>query len=239
MAIDVKTILQSYLDGPQGATGFTGATGPQGNQGATGLISSTIYEPLNLYPSGSVSGAANSIRFYESTPNGTNYVGFKAPESIATNIIWTLPSGDGAFNQTILTNSSGVLSWGSSVLTTTNQSIAGVKTFTDALDLEIQTIAYSASMSVDSSASNKFAITLAGNGLINNPSGGVDGRVLNFRLRQDSTGTRIPTWGTKYRFRGDLSSITLSTSPNIEDRVSFEYVAADDQWDCVSFVRGS
>jgi hypothetical protein len=105
MAIDVKTILQSYLDGPQGATG------PQGNQGATGLLSSAIYEPLNLYPSGSVSGSANSIRFYESTPNGTNYVGFKGADNISGNVTWTLPSGDGIVNQVLTTNASGVLSW--------------------------------------------------------------------------------------------------------------------------------
>ena len=70
-----------------------------------------VYEPLNLYPSGSVSGAANSIRFYESTPNGTNYVGFKGADNITGNITWVLPSGDGTSSQVLTTNGAGVLSW--------------------------------------------------------------------------------------------------------------------------------
>jgi hypothetical protein len=80
-----------------------------------------VYEPLNLYPSGSVSGAANSIRFYESTPNGTNYVGFKGADNITGNITWVLPSGDGTSNQILTTNGAGVLSW-----TTANSGAAGL-----------------------------------------------------------------------------------------------------------------
>jgi hypothetical protein len=239
MAIDVKTILQSYLDGPQGATGFIGATGPQGNQGATGLLSSAIYEPLNLYPSGSVSGAANSIRFYESTPNGTNYVGFRGADNISGNVTWVLPSGDGTFNQTILTNSSGVLSWGSSVLTTTNQSIAGVKTFTDSLDLMVETLTDAPTINVDAATGNKFHIVLGGNRTIANPTNPVDGRVILFRLQQDGTGNRTIAWDSKYRFRGDLATIAISTVANIIDRIAFEYVSGDDYWDCISFMRGS
>jgi len=39
------------------------------------------------------------------------YVGLKAPTTIATNCIWTLPSADGASGQVLSTNGSGVLSW--------------------------------------------------------------------------------------------------------------------------------
>jgi hypothetical protein len=57
------------------------------------------------------------LRFYEaynasgSFPNGTNYVGFKAPSSIASDVTWTLPATDGSANQVLKTNGSGVLSW--------------------------------------------------------------------------------------------------------------------------------
>ena len=50
-------------------------------------------------------------RFLEATANGTNYVGFKAPASITTNLIWTLPSADGTANQVLSTDGSGVLSF--------------------------------------------------------------------------------------------------------------------------------
>jgi hypothetical protein len=51
------------------------------------------------------------IRFAEQTGNGSNYVGFKAPASIASDLIWTLPSIDGTNGQVLSTNGSGVLSW--------------------------------------------------------------------------------------------------------------------------------
>jgi hypothetical protein len=58
-----------------------------------------------------------TLRFYEaydasgSFPNGTNYVGFKAPSSIASDVTWTLPATDGSANQVLKTNGSGILTW--------------------------------------------------------------------------------------------------------------------------------
>jgi hypothetical protein len=39
------------------------------------------------------------------------YVGFKAPATITSNRIWTLPAADGTSGQVLSTNGSGVLSW--------------------------------------------------------------------------------------------------------------------------------
>ena len=39
------------------------------------------------------------------------YVGFKAPATITSNRIWTLPAADGTTCQVLSTNGSGVLSW--------------------------------------------------------------------------------------------------------------------------------
>ena len=50
-------------------------------------------------------------RFLEATANGTNYVGFKAPASITSNLVWTLPSADGTANQILTTDGAGVLSF--------------------------------------------------------------------------------------------------------------------------------
>ena len=58
-----------------------------------------------------------SLRFYEqyntagAYPNGANYVGFRAPNSIAADVTWTLPDADGTSGQVLSTNGSGVLSW--------------------------------------------------------------------------------------------------------------------------------
>jgi hypothetical protein len=43
--------------------------------------------------------------------DSTHYVGFKAPGTVTTNRIWTLPSADGTSGQTLSTNGSGTLSW--------------------------------------------------------------------------------------------------------------------------------
>jgi hypothetical protein len=43
--------------------------------------------------------------------DSSHYVGFKAPGTISTNRIWTLPSADGTTGQVLSTNGSGTLSW--------------------------------------------------------------------------------------------------------------------------------
>jgi len=50
-------------------------------------------------------------RFREATANGTNYVGFQAPASVASDVLWTLPGVDGTSAQVLSTNGSGTLSW--------------------------------------------------------------------------------------------------------------------------------
>lgn len=40
-----------------------------------------------------------------------NFVGFRAPDSIAASAIWQLPSADGTSGQVLQTNGAGVLSW--------------------------------------------------------------------------------------------------------------------------------
>jgi hypothetical protein len=74
------------------------------------------------------STAGSNIKLYEDTDNGTNYVSFKAPDTIATNVTWTLPAADGTSAQVLSTNGSGTLSWatasgGSSQWTTTGSDI--------------------------------------------------------------------------------------------------------------------
>ena len=55
----------------------------------------------------------SDARFIEATANGTNYVGFQAPASIAADVLWTLPATDGTPAQVLSTDGSGTLSWAS------------------------------------------------------------------------------------------------------------------------------
>jgi len=56
-----------------------------------------------------------SLGFKEDSANGTNYVAFQAPASIAANITWTLPDADGTAGQFLQTNGSGTLTWADEV----------------------------------------------------------------------------------------------------------------------------
>lgn len=68
---------------------------------------------MTLQPYDVGAGETSEIRFAELAANGSHYVGFKAADSIAANVIWTLPDADGADGQAIVTDGSGGLSWGS------------------------------------------------------------------------------------------------------------------------------
>ena len=51
------------------------------------------------------------LRLFEDSDNGSNYVSFKAPSIIASNITWTLPGADGTSGQVLSTDGAGTLSW--------------------------------------------------------------------------------------------------------------------------------
>lgn len=52
------------------------------------------------------------IRFYELDANGSNYIAFKAPAALSGDVTFTLPDADGEDGQALITNGSGVISWG-------------------------------------------------------------------------------------------------------------------------------
>jgi hypothetical protein len=68
-------------------------------------------------------------RFREATANGTNYVGFQAPATIAADVLWTLPSVDGTAGQVISTDGSGTLSWATAA--TGDVTLTGTQTLTN------------------------------------------------------------------------------------------------------------
>lgn len=49
------------------------------------------------------------LRFADA--DSSNYVAFQAPSTVASNILWTLPSTDGASGEALVTNGTGTLSW--------------------------------------------------------------------------------------------------------------------------------
>src|SRR3989339_1457109 len=65
----------------------------------------------SLQPVGTTTGSGGIMKFLELLANGVNYIGFRAPDAITTDTIWTLPAADGSLNSVLTTDGSGNLSW--------------------------------------------------------------------------------------------------------------------------------
>jgi hypothetical protein len=73
--------------------------------------------------------AGAEIRLPEDTDNGSNYVALKAPDTLASNLTFTLPSVDGSSGQVLQTNGSGTLSFGTYVAPATATTFTATQTF--------------------------------------------------------------------------------------------------------------
>lgn len=60
-------------------------------------------------------------RYYEQTVNGTNYIGFEAPDEVTTDTIFKLPDGDGTASQVLKTDGSKNLGWATVATTSLNE----------------------------------------------------------------------------------------------------------------------
>ena len=67
--------------------------------------------PCELDQTGNAAGSGGELRLFELNANGNNYVGWKAPDAIGANVLWTLPDADGGNGNVLTTNGSGSLSW--------------------------------------------------------------------------------------------------------------------------------
>ena len=73
-------------------------------------------EQLFLSQNGITLNAQNEIRFNDN--DSSNYIGFKAANNVNSNISFILPSTDGTNGQSLITNGSGTLSFGTPTIST-------------------------------------------------------------------------------------------------------------------------
>jgi hypothetical protein len=101
----------------------------------------------------------------------------------------------------------------------------------------VQTVALTdgAIIAIDATAGNTFRVVLGGNRTLSNPTGLVDGQTLNVVIKQDSTGGRTLSYGSKFRISGGTP--TLSTAANARDLLSCVYDGTDDVL-CCGFAKG-
>jgi hypothetical protein len=87
----------------------------------TDITTAIDYTPAVYTQAVEVLGTTSSggySRFYEDADNGTNYVQLQAPDSVASNVTFKLPSADGTSGQAVVTDGSGNLSFGSAGIST-------------------------------------------------------------------------------------------------------------------------
>jgi len=170
------------------------------------------------------------VRFRETTANGTNYVGLKAPASLSADLSLTLPSADGTSGQFLSTNGSGILSFASGGVTGVSTSATGtVLTLSDSNILfgkggyfAEATLTDGATVTWNASTQQVCKLTLGGNRTISAPTNGATGQFISIAVIQDATGSRTLTWNSAYEFTGDTAP-TLTTTVSKADVFVFRY----------------
>lgn len=77
-----------------------------------------------------------------------------------------------------------------------------------------------ATITPDFSLSNNFTVTLGGNRTIASPINVFPGQCGFLTLKQDATGSRVPTWGSAWKWSGGTAP-TLTTTAAASDLISF------------------
>ena len=98
--------------------------------------------------------------------------------------------------------------------------LTAAQTYTAGQRGEITTLTDAASISIDLAASNNFAVVLAGNRTLANPTNVVAGQSGSIFISQDGTGSRTLAYGSQYDFAGGTAP-TLSTAASSVDRIDY------------------
>lgn len=101
------TGIATFLGTPSSANLASAITDETGSGSLVFASSPTLSSPVAT--TALTLNATAELRLADT--DSTHYVGFKAPATVSTNRIWTLPSADGSAGQTLSTNGSGTLSW--------------------------------------------------------------------------------------------------------------------------------
>ena len=107
--------------------------------------------------------SSSELRFSDS--DSSNYVSFKAPSTISSNVSWILPSSDGSSDQVMKTNGSGTLSWTSlltEIVTDTTPQLGGN------LDVNSQYIVSTSNSNVEIEPNGSGILNVTGNATISN-----------------------------------------------------------------------
>ena len=92
---------------------YVGDDGGSGSGTGSAVASAAAYSAVAELLTAASSSAGGSVKFYEDTDNGNNYVALAAPASIASNATFVLPATDGSNGSVLVTDGAGNLSFSS------------------------------------------------------------------------------------------------------------------------------
>lgn len=102
----------------------------------------------------------------------------------------------------------------------------------------LKTTTFSTTLTLDWSNADSIFVTLTDDTTIT-MTGAVPGQKCTLTLLQDATGGRTVTWGSEVRYGTDITSIVLTTTGSLQDKLGFIY--NDDgaaKYDVVALVKG-
>ncbi len=108
----------------------------------------------------------------------------------------------------------------------------GANTLTVSAKTTVVALTDGANIATNAALGDNFRVVLGGNRTLDNPTNLIDGQVINYRIKQDGTGTRTLAYGSKFTFPGGTDPV-LSTALNSLDFMSCQYDAVEDTLVCV------
>lgn len=168
---------------------------------------------LSMAPHGTSAGNGTELRFQELAANGANYVGFKAPDAIASNKIWALPNADGTSGQALVTDGSGVLSWSTPSSLPSQSTNAGKFLMTDGTNASWETPGFPpnepASISASALSTSEITVSYAQNDKTN-------GEATSYKIYYDTdstvTSTDSSVTKTSSQFSHAFTGLTQNTT---------------------------
>lgn len=95
------------------------------------------------------------------------------------------------------------------------------------LDAETTLTVTSGHVATDANLGNDFRVVLNANAVLDNPTNMLGGQKFQWRVKQDGTGSRLLTYGSKFKFAGGVAPAATTTA-NAIDLLSATYSATDD-----------
>ncbi len=83
-----------------------------------------------------------------------------------------------------------------------------------------------------------FTLTPTQNFTMANPTNPTNGQKIIYKIKQDSTGSRVITWDTAFRGSTDVALPVLTTTANFVDYITFVYDSAVSKWNCLAVNKG-